>query len=511
MPLLKPPFSFRVAGALLCVGFFAFSFEARSASFEYRFPIQGLKAKTPTPAESAEQLSFSLTERAPFSATKGQYFAFDLNELLQMSGEPQPAASAVQWVLGEAGSALPAGLSLVNNGLLSGTPVVSGDSDFEVRASYGVASANRVYRIVVGGVELRVTQLSAGSGHTCAITIDGAAKCWGFNGQGQLGDGTTQERPTPVDVFGLQSGVTFISAGANHTCAVVNGGVKCWGVGSSGQLGNGTTTNAQTTPVDVSGMSSGVASVSAGSYTCAVTTLGAARCWGSTVNGQLGNGDTSGKTQSTPVPVTGLQSGVSLISVGFNHACAIVNGGAKCWGRGQFGQLGYGGTSTIASPIDVSGLTNGVSLISSGYYHTCAVTTAGTAKCWGHAGDGRLGDGQKSFNRTTPVDVIGLGSATVTSIVADSQNTCAITSGGVAKCWGVGSSGQLGNGAIIGEMIPVEVSGLQGGVVALTVGALHACAISTDGIAKCWGNGTFGRLGNGAADNQTTPVELVWE
>ena len=159
--------------------------------------------------------------------------------------------------------------------------------------------------------------VSAGYEHTCAVTSAGGAKCWGLNFAGQLGDGTTTNRLTPVDISRLTSGVTTIAGAFTHTCALTNaGGVKCWGANGAGSLGDGTTTN-RLTPVDVSGLTAGVGAIGVGDgHTCALTNIlgfvGGVKCWGFNISGQLGDGTTTNRL--TPVDVTGLTSGVVAIA-----------------------------------------------------------------------------------------------------------------------------------------------------------------------------------------------------
>ena len=351
-------------------------------------------------------------------------------------------------------------------------------------------------------------QISTGELFTCAVTTTGAAKCWGYNYYGQLGDGTTTDRLTPVTVTGLASGVATISAGDNHTCAVTTtGAAKCWGINTFGKLGDGTTTN-RLTPVTVSGLTSGVASITAGNlHTCAVTTTGAAKCWGNNGSGELGDGTTTNRI--TPTAVSGLTSGVARITAGDSDTCAVTTAGAaKCWGNNGTGQLGDGTTTNRLTPTAVSGLTSGVASITASYWHTCAVTITGAAKCWGDNTYGELGDGTTT-DRLTPTAVSGLVSGTIAITGNSFYFTCAVTTAGAAKCWGFNGSGHLGDGTTTNRLTPVTVSGLATETATVASGYKHACAVTKLGVAKCWGYNLVGQLGDGTTTDRLTPVDVL--
>ncbi len=225
------------------------------------------------------------TATLPAAKVGTAYTAYDFKNNLTVTGDPNYSVSGVTF----SASGVPDGMLLSSAGVLSGTPTTKNASgaSFNVVASYKTKTGQQAYTIVVNGVYLDVTQISAGSQHTCAVTTSGGAKCWGYNVYGQLGNNSTADSTVPVDVSGLTSGVSRLEGGFNHTCAVTtSGGAKCWGYNVYGELGNNSTTNSAV-PVDVNGLTFGVSSLSGGFYhTCAVTTSGGAKCWGYNGNGQ---------------------------------------------------------------------------------------------------------------------------------------------------------------------------------------------------------------------------------
>lgn len=353
------------------------------------------------------------------------------------------------------------------------------------------------------------TDVDGGGGHTCAATTGGAAMCWGSGEAGDLGNGTNKNSTVPLPVSGLSSGVTIVSAGSAHSCAVTSAGAaKCWGLNTQGALGNHTSGAYSTVPIDVSGLSSGVSDIAAGNgFTCAVQ-AGAAKCWGSNAYGQLGNGTKD--DSEIPVTVSGLSSGVVDVTTGGEHACAVTAAGAaKCWGANFDGMLGDGTENESLVPIGVSGLSSGVVAISAGAVHTCVVTSTGAAKCWGANFHSQLGNGTTDQS-LVPVGVTGLSSG-VAEIGAGDLHTCARTSAGAVKCWGWGHYGQVGNASTQDSMVPVAVNGLGSGIAAMSVGAIHSCAITTGGVGKCWGDNGVGSLGNGTGGaGKTSSVPVTW-
>jgi len=376
-----------------------------------------------------------------------------------------------------------------------------------IQVSDGAGGAVTADVYIAVAVYQTAAAISAGGYHTCALTSAGGVKCWGRNYYGNLGDNSTTDRYTPVDVVGLTSGVAVISAGGYHTCALTTaGGVKCWGLNSAGALGDNTTTD-RYTPVDVVGLTSGVAAISAGWWhTCALTTAGGVKCWGYNFSGQLGDNTTT--NNSNPIDVVGLSSGVAAISAGGDHTCALTTaGGVKCWGSNYYGQLGDNTLTNRLTSVDVVGLTSGVAAISAGGEHTCALTTGSGVKCWGHNNSGQLGD-NTTTDSSTAVDVAGLSSG-VAVISAGWEHTCALTTAGWAKCWGYNYDGEIGDNTTSNSSTSIDVVGLSSGVAAISAGGNHTCALTSGGWVKCWGRNDFGEIGDNTTTNRLTPVDVL--
>jgi hypothetical protein len=287
----------------------------------------------------------------------------------------------------------------------------------------------------------------------------------------------------------------ILSSNGRTQCAIMNGGAWCWGYNGYGQLGNGTTT-ASTVPVQVSGLTSGVTDISVGNAeTCALQN-GAAWCWGTNSEGGLGNPFVTNGQSFVPVPVQGLNGAAQLITAGGTHACALVNGGVWCWGANDLGQLGDGGKEgSTSAPVQVVGLSSGVQTVSAGFEHTCASANGGV-QCWGYNAFGALGTGQNNLEESNvPVQVAGLtsGAGVQAIATAGSSATCAIVNGG-AWCWPMGNA-----------TTPTEVPGLTSNVQAISPGG---CA-AWNGSVQCWGSGYDGSAPIQTLPGLTSGVETV--
>jgi alpha-tubulin suppressor-like RCC1 family protein len=337
----------------------------------------------------------------------------------------------------------------------------------------------------------KASLIAAGGSQTCILHSDGV-KCWGRNNAGQLGDGTTQDRNSPVAVTALPDKVTAIAVGYVHACAVTESAeVFCWGSQSAEQSRIGS--------------DPGFIAVAVGSmHTCGLTAKGGVKCWGSNSFGGLGDGTT--EERLTPVDVIGLSGDVISIAAGGIFSCAVQKGAAKCWGSNGNGQLGNGTYESSATPIGIPGLESGAAIVAAGVFHACAVKTNGEVWCWGENLAGELGDGTGQ-NTPIPVKVINLKGG-IQTVALGGSHTCALTNAGGVKCWGANASGQLGDGTTTDRNSPVDVMGLSSGVIAIAAGGSHTCAVLNGGAVKCWGLNESGQLGNGSFLDSSVPVDV---
>lgn len=298
--------------------------------------------------------------------------------------------------------------------------------------------------LVLGGLTFRT--LVAGSRHTCGLVLSGAAYCWGYAGQGELGDGTIADVSvrTPVAVVG---GLTFenLSAKFNHTCGITTGGIAyCWGYNQNGQLGDGTETS-RSSPVAVAGSLTFVNVTTGTAHTCGVTAGGPAYCWGLNTYGQLGDGGAN-QVRLSPVQVIASVTFRYVAPGGGPYSCGLtVAGAAYCWGWNPSGQLGDGTSSPHSAPSAVNG-SLAFQSVSTGNNYACGITIAGAGYCWGENPEGQLGNGAVS-DRLTPFPVAG--GQTFQSLTTGIFHACGVATGGAASCWGWNYYGQLGNGTTL--------------------------------------------------------------
>lgn len=306
---------------------------------------------------------------------------------------------------------------------------------------------------VIAPSALALVRTGARASHTCGVTGDGALYCWGANDSTQLGTGDRVQRHYPTRIV-LPSGARTVdvSPGMAHTCAATaTGGIACWGSNAAGQLGNGTKI-ASATPVAITLPGGALAArVATGlRHSCALTTTGAAYCWGSNLQSQLGDGTTLERLIPTLV---NLPAGVraAAVSAGSGSTCIVSDSGAAwCWGLNAMGQVGDGTTGGARNVPTAVVLPAGSEVrdLSVGESHACAATASGTAYCWGDNGSGQIGDGVVTSVRPTPIAVTLPEGLKAVRVAAGSAHSCATTTMGIIYCWGANAEGQLGNGGI---------------------------------------------------------------
>ena len=347
------------------------------------------------------------------------------------------------------------------------------------------------------------TRIIAGEQTTCGIVRE-RGYCWGRGTDGELGDGAGVDRAVPTAVALPPGRVTDLSQGEGHGCAIVNDTAHCWGITATGVAG----TPSSLVPVAVA-LPSPVTSIASGAdFACAVA-ASQVYCWGADNAGSLGNG--AAGASEVPVATLGPPGATAeAVDAGNDHAMALYTDGRVFgWGHNDSGTLGHGSLMPTTSVAPVECLHTG-SLPAIAGWHACAAAN-GAATCWGTGTDGELGDDQ-SASSPSPVGVLGFATGTTTIATgggpADRDASCAVRAG-TAWCWGNGQFGRLGQGTADPSPIPVEVAGLPADIVELAVGYDHACARSADGTVRCWGRGDLGQLGDGAGATSFTPVVVT--
>ncbi len=371
------------------------------------------------------------------------------------------------------------------------------------------------------------SQISVGSYHTCAIIAGGAVKCWGYNINGQLGDGTVTNRNAPVDVTVAAVPITNVvqlSLGSNYSCARMNTGtVKCWGNNTKKALADGTIVH-QYNPVDIAGLTN-VTSIAAGDdYTCARLNNGTVQCWGSTLDFPTDQGLTNvtaiwvnnttlyaqqgaqfirGTPGATPsFAAVGIDLPSHFTTKFTDRSCGVLSDTrARCWGADNvFGNYHRGDRAAEGQLQTRSVPLNNVTQVASYAYHSCAVLADKTVRCWGLNTSGQLGNGTTT-NTHVPVNP---GLTDVTAVAVGLNHSCAIHTDKTLKCWGLNTSGQLGDNSIIARHTPVLSTAVN--VEAVTLGSTHTCAIITGGTVQCWGANANGQFGDGTTTPSLTPT-----
>ena len=471
------------------------------------------------------------------------------------------------------------------------------------------SSSNSPETVTVGG---NVVAVSAGRSHTCALLEDGDLKCWGDNANGQLGDGGVNQQNDASTVGNTLTGITSVDAGADHTCAIDTGkNVHCWGSSSEGQIGDGSTSSGVNPSVQIDlGQKLGALSVSAGSsHTCVVASNDLLRCWGGgdgglslgsepeefsipiwsyissserdlnvpadgTMNifhvnepgdadgdGFAGSDDNDDGNPTTAVScspgtygrftcrvaspgyyVTGSGNTVMTAASPGHYVSSPGASTQQPCGVGTFQELSAQTSCDSALPgyyVDDPGASEGkpcpagkynnltgqtsdsacnwadpghsvpvLTQVSSGARHSCAILDDGSVKCWGDNANGQLGDGTRTDHHEPQKVIMPIGKKAV-QISAGSYYSCAILDDGSVRCWGDNSYGQLGDGTDIERTSPVVVDlGPGNTALSLSSGESHTCAVLDDGSVKCWGENSNGQLGDGSKSGSEVPVTV---
>jgi alpha-tubulin suppressor-like RCC1 family protein len=346
--------------------------------------------------------------------------------------------------------------------------------------------------------------IAAGGTHTLALKEDGTVWSWGTNTYGELGDGTNVQKTSPVQVSTL-TGVVAIAAGGYHSLALTSTGtVWAWGRNGNGQVGDATSGNNKWSPVQVASLAN-VAAIAAGDYhSLAVVSGGTMKAWGYNANGRLGNNSTT--DASTPVSVSSVTT-ASATAAGADHSLALLTDGTVVgWGANPQGQLGAATPTQSLVPMAVPNL-SGVVALAGGTSFSYAIRAngdpAGVVWSFGMGGSGQLGDGTLVANRKSAAS----GPVSVRWLAAGDRHGLAFRQDGSTVSWGADDSGQLGDGATIASRAnPVKTMG-AGELVQLAAGFSYSVALRADGTVLTWGIGGA-QLGLGPSGMRTLPTAV---
>jgi alpha-tubulin suppressor-like RCC1 family protein len=351
------------------------------------------------------------------------------------------------------------------------------------------------------GTATNWVSVSAGYTHTIGLRSDGTLWAWGLNNFGQLGDGTTTQRSSPVQI-GTATIWVSVSAGDDYTIGLRSDGTLwAWGRNNYGLLGDGTNTG-RNSPVQIGTATNWVRASAGGDHTIGLRSDGTVWAWGDNSSGQLGDGTTT--QRNSPVQIGTATNWVS-VSTSRNHTIGLRSDGTLwAWGDNYYGQLGDGTTTYRTNPVQIGTATNWVS-VSAGGYHTTGLRSDGSLWAWGYNGEGQLGDGTTT-DRINPVQI---GTATNwVSVSGGRFHSIGLRSDGTLWAWGRNSYGQLGDGTTTTRTSPISSSSPLNIWLTIAEGVYHTIGIKIDGTLWTWGSNTSGQLGDGTTNARNTPAQV---
>lgn len=394
-------------------------------------------------------------------------------------------------------------MQLGQDGRLTGTPTrpISLNYEIEVATDGDRQKDKKSYLITIEDDVINASHIETGNAFTCVITSDRGVKCWGQNGNYQLGAVTpTSNSATPMPVSGLESGVREITLGSDHACAITDDStLYCWGSNANGQVGIGTT-DARVLPTAVL---SNIRTASANGYaTCAITNANDMYCWGKGGGGVLGNGTIADKT--TPTPVSGTGKFKTVSGRGGYYLAIHTDGSIWGWGNNSYKVLGAGSGSYVPTKIF-----DGYSpkAIYAGQSVACLIDSSNGLKCWGSNYSGQMGFGTTNGVYYTPTPIPGMESGVTNVGMGISSRVCAVKSS-MLYCAGYNANGSLGIGSYDDSYVFIQPTGLSANAVSVSSGNGHTCATFSDQKVKCWGNNSAYQSGQPTGTKYLTPQDV---